>query len=245
MNRKLKTILSAMILTGVGLTSMAAASEVRVMGVKNGLIQEKVPMVNTYIPKGYDDNDNIEIIVEGYLPNLCYKTPHAQVEVTGSKINIDLMAWRSADENMMCAEMVVPFIYAVSVGVLDEGNYEVHVNHSRPFALYVEEATSTAIDEEIYANVSTIERVYGERTVLVKGYNPSDCLEFDRFEVVDNKIDTYSVLPIMKQVSEFCPKKMVPFEYELNVPNTLKRDTVLLHVRALNGKSVNSLFNQR
>ena len=49
----------------------------------------------------------------------------------------------------------------------------------------------------------------------------------------------------MKQVSEFCPMKMVPFEYEVEVPNNLEKEKILLHVRVMDGRSVNSLYLNR
>lgn len=205
----------------------------------------EVPAVHSYIPKGYDSNDNIELVAEGYLPNLCYKSPHADVEVKGNRIDVTLKAWSTDNGEMLCAEMIVPFIEVYSVGVLDKGTYFVSVNGGPVRELFVEEATSDAIDENVYANVETIEPLNGSGLVKVKGHNPSSCFEFDRFEVYDNGEDVYSVLPIMEQVSDFCPMKMVPFTYELEVPSTLERERVLLHVRALNGKSVNALYHQR
>jgi hypothetical protein len=46
----------------------------------------------------------------------------------------------------------------------------------------------------------------------------------------------------MKQNSDFCALKMVPFEYDVIVPSKLKSDKVLLHVRSMEGKSINSIF---
>jgi hypothetical protein len=204
-----------------------------------------VPAEHTYIPKGYDSNDNVEIIVEGFLPNLCYKSPHSSVTIEGNKVNINLLAWSSDDGTVMCAEMVVPFIHTVSLGVLDKGNYEVVVNKQIKSQLFVDESSSDAIDDMIYANVEFIERVQGQNRVLLKGHNPSDCFVFDHYELGHNDKDVISVQPVMKQVSSFCPMKMVPFELELDVPQVLERDKVLLHVRSMNGKSVNQLYRQR
>ncbi len=209
------------------------------------LTQAEIPHEHTYIPKGYDSNDNVELIVEGYLPNLCFKTPHTRVDVEGKQINVDLMAWTSEDDGVACAEMVVPFVHVFSVGVLDMGNYTVVINGEKTGELFVEESSSSSIDDYIYANVESIKRIDGERSVVLKGHNPSFCLEFDRYEISHNESDVYSIQPIMKQVSDFCPLKMVPFEIEVAVPKELKRDKVLLHVRAMNGKSVNRLFYER
>ena len=36
---------------------------------------ELVPVENVYTPRGFDSNDNAEIVITGYLPNLCYQNP--------------------------------------------------------------------------------------------------------------------------------------------------------------------------
>lgn len=202
----------------------------------------EVPADGVFIPKGYDSNDDIELIVDGYLPNLCYKNPQAFVEVDKNIINVSVKALSSDNGMVACAEMVVPFIHSFSVGVLDRGLYEVHLNGKKSGELFVEESSSSAMDDLIYANVESIERVPGENRVIIHGHHPSFCLEFNHFEVFDNNKDVYSVLPVMKQVSEFCPLKLVPFSLELEVPDSLDQKRVLLHVRGMNGKSVNSLF---
>lgn len=205
----------------------------------------EVPSEHLYIPKGYDSNDNIELIVEGYLPNLCYKNPGTDIEIKGNQIHVQLNAFSRDDGQVACAEMIVPFVHTFSIGILDQGNYEVIVNNKQRGELFVEESTSSAIDDHIYANVESVQRVAGESRVVVKGHHPSDCLEFDRFEIFHNDKDVYSVLPITKQVADFCPLKMIPFSYELDIPNYLDSDRVLLHLRSLNGRSVNELFYNR
>jgi hypothetical protein len=203
-----------------------------------------VPAEHTYVPKGFDSNDNVEIIVEGWLPNLCYKTPHAEVEVDGNIININMMAYSIDDGTQLCAEMIVPFIHTTSVGVLDKGMYTVVVNREFESQLFVDESTSDGIDDYVYANVEVVERVYGTNKVLLKGHNPSFCFEFEKFETSHNDKDVIAVQPIMKKVNSSCPMKMVPFTYEYEVPQVLPREKVLLHVRSMSGKSINSLFFQ-
>lgn len=223
------------ILAIVALQSQAHASQ------KN-IWQAQVPSDGVFVPKGYDTNDNIELIVEGYLPNLCYKNPHTDIKVEKNIINVSLQAWTNDDGMVACAEMIVPFIHTFSVGVLDRGNYEVLVNGKKSGELFVEESSSSAMDDLIYANVESIERVQGENRVIIHGHHPSFCMEFNHFEVYHNDKDVYSVLPVMKQVSDFCPMKMVAFSLELEIPKDLNKNRVLIHVRAMNGKSVNSLF---
>ncbi len=213
-----------------------------IMALEKNIWQAEVPSKGIYIPKGYDTNDDIELIAEGYLPNLCYKNPHTLVTVEQNKVHVTLQAWTNDNGEVPCAEMIVPFIHTFSVGVLDRGNYEVLLNGKKTGELFVEESSSSAIDDLIYANVEVIERVPGENKVIIHGHHPSFCLEFNEFQIFHNDKDVFSVLPVMKQVSDFCPLKMTPFSLELEVPSSLENNPVLLHVRSMNGKSVNSLF---
>ncbi|MBC7540019.1 MAG: hypothetical protein H7281_14445 [Bacteriovorax sp.] len=78
-----------------------------------------------------------------------------------------------------------------------------------------------------------------------KGYNPSNCFKLKEIVVADNGVDTYLILPKIKQVKTFCPKKIIPFTYEFNVPEKLEVDKVLLHVRIMAGRSVKTFFNNK
>ncbi|HXH31104.1 MAG TPA: hypothetical protein VNJ01_09855, partial [Bacteriovoracaceae bacterium] len=63
-------------------------------------------------------------------------------------------------------------------------------------------------------------------------------------KVVSNEKDTLSILPIMKQVSDFCPMKGISFSYPIKLDFTgIDVKMPLLHVRTLDGKSVNTIVN--
>lgn len=210
-------------------------------------VKKVVPVSHVFAPNGFDSNDNSEIIITGYLPNLCHKSPAAEVKIEGKKIDIKLTSLYYHESNPFCPEMIVPFTESVTLGVLDRGNYEVVVNGKSQWEhkekVKIAGAVSNSIDEFSYAYVHYIEKEDAQKGyVKLKGYNPSDCFELESIEYIHNGKDTYSILPKMKQVRGFCPRKMVPFEYEWKVPNDLDRDEVLLHVRTLDGKSVNSLY---
>lgn len=206
------------------------------------------PISHVYAPKGFDTNDDTQIVVSGYLPNLCYKAPRAEFSVVGRTISITVKALLD-ERTMFCPQVIVPFLEAVSVGVLDKGIYRIIVNGSSHYEkgseISVVESASSSVDNYVYANLSYIEKTEGSRRIALKGYNPSDCFEFDRIEFISNEKDTYSVLPIMKQIRPGCPMKMVPFSIEAQVPAGLPISNLLLHARAMDGKSVNSLFDNR
>jgi hypothetical protein len=203
-----------------------------------------VPVTQVFAPLGFDTNDSSEVVIAGYLPNLCYKAASAETQISGKTARIQLKAFRT--ESHLCAQMAVPFLEVAALGVLDKGTYGIVVNQGLPSErnsqLKVEESASPAVDDHIYANVSSIERITETRRVLLKGENPSPCYSLDEIKLVSNGTDTYSVLPILRQTSETCPRVMTPFEYEFTIPNELAAKKLLLHVRVMNGKSVNSLF---
>lgn len=201
---------------------------------------------DVFAPKGFDNNDAAEIVVSGMLQNLCYKAPKATATIEGNVIKVRVTALHIRGSEY-CAQMWVPFTEVVSLGVIPAGNYSVKVV-SQPAAqplettLTVVEASTSSIDDFVYASVDWIETFKSSRRVVLHGFNPSDCFVLDTIQLVSNGKDAYSVLPIMKQVYDFCPRKMVPFAYEFNVPHELSARKILLHTRVLNGKSVNAIF---
>jgi hypothetical protein len=210
-------------------------------------VEVLAPVDHVYAPKGFDSNDSTEIIVAGRLPNTCHKAPSATYEVVGGKILVTMKALSYQDSNPYCPPMSVPFVEPVNVGVLEKGSYQVVVNgqseHEKQATIIISESVSPAVDDHVYAAVEYVERTPNTRTVTLKGYNPSDCYELDEVRMISNDVDTFSVLPVMKKVRSHCPMKMIPFNYEAQVPETLKEvDQVLLHVRVMNGKSVNALI---
>ncbi len=202
-----------------------------------------VPVSKVYMPKGFDSNDMAEIVITGFLPNLCYKTPIVKVKVEGKNIIVSVYAINYEPvRELECTRMIVPFLIPVDVGVLDRGQYKVTVNQQDKGQMKITEALSSAVDEHVYAYVEQVLIKPGSQSVILKGHNPSDCYVFDRVDYFHNDKDVYSVLPKMKQVSHDCPKKMVPFSIETEIPTDLDSREVLLHVRTMNGKSVNALF---
>jgi hypothetical protein len=210
-----------------------------------------LPVNHVYAPFGFDSNDNIEVVVKGYLPNLCYRAPNTHVQVADQTIQIQVTAlYPSLSEHVLCAQVMLPFLEVAQVGVLDQGDYNVVINpsesHPALAAIQISEATSSAIDNNVYANVTSVEKVPGTRTVLLKGSNPVNCYGLAQIKYVTNGKDTYSVLPILKQVSPNCENVTTPFTYSWDVPSDLSaiEDEPLLHVRVMNGKSINVLFDE-
>jgi hypothetical protein len=209
---------------------------------------KEIPIAHVFIPAGFDSNDNVEVLVEGLLPDLCYKSPQVSIFRDGQNITVKAKAWYYGGEGVACPEIVVTTLERGVVGILETGDYQVAVSSllENGFSgkLSVTKATKKTMDEHIYANVEYIRQIPDTRTILLVGTNPSDCFSLKEVQFVDNGLDSYSILPKLEQTSTDCPKSNAVFEYEVEVPKTLTRERVLLHSRSMNGHSVNTLFDR-
>ena len=231
------------------LTILTAAPAICFAGVPDAY-ETSIPVDHIYSPAGFNSNDNAEVVITGILPDLCHKAPKSSVSVKDGKINVSVKAMRKNNGLAFCTLVRLPYTEVVKIGVLDKGKYDIAVNEKTNFEfsgkLAIAESQSNSIGDTIYANVDQIERVNNDRrTVLLKGLSPSDCFELKEIEVRDNGIDTYSILPKLRKIREYCPKNLIPFSYEFEVPEKLDADKVLLHVRVMDGRSVNAFFNNR
>jgi hypothetical protein len=218
-------------------------------GISSLAPESFIPVTHVFVPAGFDSNDSVEIFITGYLPNLCYKAPRSEVKLKGENIEIKMTALTVNSFGSYCADVAVPYFETARLGVLPEGVHKILINKDSRFTkigkIEIAKNTTEAVDEAIYANVEKIEFAKNGRGVTLRGKNPSNCFELDRVIVIDNGSDTYSVLPKLKVVKEKCEKKQIPFSYSFQVPDTLKSEQVLLHVRVMDGKSMNALYNNK
>lgn len=201
------------------------------------------PVTHLYIPSGFDSNDSVEVLVSGHFPNPCYGRHLSQVTVKGKQISVALTSIRRRAPEA-CPDVIVPFTEVVSLGSLGQGTYQVRVNGRLSETLQVQDSTTNAIDEHYYAIVNHIERK-SETDFVLHGRRYSDCMVLDRIKVVSNGKDTLSVLPVIKQVGDFCPMKgdLVEYPVRLNL-RALPFEAPLIHVRTADGKSVNAVVTR-
>lgn len=204
-----------------------------------------VPANHVYIPNGFDDNDNAEIIVSGFLPDSCYTAPKSVYKIEDTKITVTLSAIYN-NQAGACSDVIVPFAETVRLGALSAKNYEVTVISANPQRLIskmmVKKSGGIGIDDFSYAYITGVRHAPGNKKVIIDGYSISDCFELQELKVESNGADTYIILPIMKKINDFCPRKMMPVTFEVILPNGLHNKEILLHVRSMQGNSVNSIY---
>ena len=200
------------------------------------------PIQRTFIPQGFDSNDNSQVIVVGAYPNSCYQVGHTQywIDRANKKIDVEVTTYKTAGQ--FCLQVYVPFQQEISVGVLDPGQYTITVNQDSKATrvMNVREAVTINPDNYIYAPVTQAIRV-GPREFMLRGTFHSNCLNMDEVKVQYEEGEVISVLPMAKyDGSCFETGQARAWEARFSVRNELSGD-YLMHIRSLNGDAVNTV----
>lgn len=213
----------------------------------------EAPIDHVFIPNGFDNNDNVEIVVTGKFPNPCYSRNAYDIKVHNDVIKISVTSLSMDDPAYTkCEPLKIPFTEVVNLGNLQGGNYQVVVNEGGTYeqkdSIKIGTASSNSVDENIYAMVDYIETGFtggASGDAILIAQSPSPCLVLDRVDYRTNGKDTLSVLPIMKKISSNCPEKRerleIPIKFE---PSHFKSNVMLLFVRTIEGRSVNSIISK-
>lgn len=221
----------------------------------------EIPVETALAPaQGYDDNDNVVLVLHGYLPNACYTLGKYKIEkVPGSK-TLRIRQYALRDNQAICAEgatlpdhlaMMVPFTSEVSIGQLPIGDYEFEFKSAESGSgkrrINVAKAEVQTVDSLPYAAVSKAlasDVVNGgdEVKVTLSGILNSTCTELNPEIRVIRGEDVSIVLPTVQvKTGVICAQYVRPFQTELNL-GKLTPGHHLIHVRSMSGKSVNHVI---
>jgi hypothetical protein len=201
----------------------------------------------SYVPVGFDDNDDVVVVLDGNLPDSCYKLSHTEVlkDAVTNKITVIQYARRYPG---ICLESLVPFSSESNLGVMPVGLFSVASPGAIQEKLEVTEATSAGPDEFLYAPVDSTKVTFDETTAtyrgILEGRFTNTCMRIKEVTVI-NSGKTLEVLPKMELVDapNGCQTTEVPFSWTVDLPKEISKGRHLMHVRSLNGKAVNKMFS--
>lgn len=227
-------VLSAAIAVSLVTSSSAFADDGQLVSIEARTV---------FAPVGFDDNDETQVVLDGYLPSGCYRlaTPEVTVDRAAKVVSVKPMA-RYFD--VPCIEALIPYYQEVKLGVLSEGRYEVKINDGAVTeSLPVTEARSAGPDDFLYAPVDSahVARQQAQYVATLRGRFTDSCMRIKEVRV-ENTGKTINVLPIMEVVGDDCRAGEFPFEERVTLPNDMAAARHLLHVRSLNGQAVNHVF---
>ncbi|MBI1859811.1 MAG: hypothetical protein HYR96_02705 [Deltaproteobacteria bacterium] len=211
-----------------------------------------------FAPVGFDDNDEVQIVLDGYLPDTCYRLASPQVEVNmmARQIVVQQMAYLFST---VCFDMTVPYTTVVSLGRIHDGEYAVVTRDGRLIrSLRVKDGgAQIGPDEFLYAPIDSARVEYRKgssggltRMAVLEGRVTSSCMRLKDIKVFDHlATGTVEMLPIMAidslRAREECHTAERPFKVEAPIPPITVEGRYLLHVRSLNGASLNVVFDSR
>lgn len=250
------TLFSVFAFLAMGITSQAIRAE-----EIGGQTRVEIPVEALLTPHtGFEEKNNIQVVLYGGLPNSCYTL----AEYTTEKLDehtISVHQYALRDNTGMCADeesmpihmkMVIPFMQEVSVGRLPAGDYHFVFNKvgggSSMRAMNVSRNISPTVDSLPYAAVSAVQApdvVMSLQHLVVKvsGVLNSTCTSLDPNIKIMREDDVLILLPTIEVRHDvLCAQVMVPFEKKVDL-GPVPPGIHLIHTRSMSGKAVNKVVN--
>jgi hypothetical protein len=229
-------------------SSLLLNAEVRADGSQDPSLVA-APVDRVFVPLGFDNNDNVEVVVHGHFPNTCYKVgpTTATVDMEAKTVTIQAQAYSYA--GFVCAQVLVPFVSEVKLGLMKEGEYRVTVVGSPDLVidpLIVGAATTSNPDDYLYAPVeqAAIEQeATGTNYVKIEGTYPY--MFIGCMKINEVKVSLSSQVIVVQPIAEILedrlcnPLESKKFSIKTPVSFPLSFTEYLIHVRTLSGTSVN------
>ncbi len=214
-------------------------------------VRVKVLPQNVFTPMGFDNNDNVQLVVAGEFPNSCYKVGPVQAVVDSANKRILIRNESYYYKSSWCVQVMVPYFMSVNVGIVPAGIYTIYAEDSdgtpRKFTrMPVALSKNTGPDDHLYAQINQVfvtRSTSGQFVINLEGQLTNSCMNFGKLEVLYRDNNVVEVLPtVTMSATSGCQDVMVPFVKSFpmeNIPN----GKALIHVRSLSGQSVNTVVN--
>lgn len=196
-----------------------------------------------FIPGGFDNNDNIQIVGEGMFRNTCYRPGPTAAKIDQANFTITLNP-AAYEYSGLCLQVILPFQRVIDVGILKDGDYKVIQNGAVLDTFHVAKARSLEPDEYLYAPISQayFRQEGAVSKVLLSGDFPTDCMKLDQVLThIEKKV--LVIQPIAKlEERGNCQRGKFPFNTVVNI-DLVPQGRYLLHVRSMNAQAVNTLVD--
>ncbi len=238
----------------IGIIFFASTGLARAERVEIGIETLLAPYI------GYEQKNNIQVVLYGTLPNKCYSLDEYQVEKVKEGKTVRVRQYAQKESVGLCADeqnlpeewkTPIPFTTEVSVGHLEVGDVTFLFKQvdgdlgSR--VVKVSPNTTLSVDSLPYAgvsnlNVSDVVQKDQEIQVTLSGVLNSSCTHLDDEVRVDHQPDVFVLFPTVKtKKGTHCLQVLVPFEKKVNLGKA-GEGRYLIHARSMNGRAVNRVI---
>ncbi len=204
-----------------------------------------------FVPPGFDSNDRVIVVFEGWYPNTCYRYGDSQVGIDFELRRILIRNLTFHYQGQICMEALVNYQGSATIGILPPGPWEIYfedfnLRHIFYGTFEVSEATTADPDEQLYLPVNDFHvfQDLGPSPVLeIRGELPNSCMELSEIKILQRTPHVIEVLPVANIIRRSnCSPYPVPFVFR----KPFKVDGFgrkLVHVRSLNGKALNQVIH--
>ncbi len=223
----------------------------------------EIPVARIFIPAtGFDDNDTVQAVMDGELPNVCYILEKQSLTLDPATHQIYVRQFATRLTSGSCKEgsepgtpefvTPIPYTETVDIGKLPEGSYNLVFATgegqvaSKPFE--VSSAPVPTLDSLPYAMVTEVSVddvvVRGRPiSVTIKGILNNSCYSLNE-EIKTHKVDDVTiVLPTITVArQDACLMYTRPFYQTITLDPVTDVARHLVHVRSMNGKSLNRVY---
>jgi hypothetical protein len=217
----------------------------------------RAPVDKIFVPHGFDDNDNVELILKGEFPSTCYKAGPVSFNIDQASHKIIITAQSYRAQQTICADVMIRFVQPVHLGVLDEGTYTVEVQDTpqvAPLQLTIERAKKPTQDDYLYApvDVASVQRdENGDDVLRIEGEYPYMLTGCMVTREIRAQYDSNGVL-VVQPISELtegdeCTAQNQKTHYLIkkDLGKLRTQGEFLIHVRTLNGLSLNYISDNK
>jgi hypothetical protein len=206
---------------------------------------------SVFVPEGFDDNDEVTVVLDGFLPSTCYKLDSTDYQVN-PETRVVTVSQQLRKYDNTCLEVLVPFTNVVRIPALPHGPFTLSAAEGRVTQLIrIAESTNAGPDDFLYAPIEniSIESLPGSSTAnfaVLEGRFTNTCMQWDGEPRVIDSGRAIEVLPVMKmEQREDCMDIDMWFKVKVNLPRKTELGRYLVHVRSLDGHSENRMFSVR
>lgn len=209
------------------------------------------PPENTFAPLGFDDNDNSQVVLYGNLPNTCHKAGPTHYKVDKDRKTVFIRNEVYFYPGCWCAEVLVPYLQTVNLGMLPAGEYDIVVENSdgtfkKMSTIPVAVSRTASPDDYLYAPVEQLHFVSAQggnpAEVELSGTFLNTCMSLKDILVNYRPNHVIEIQPIAAMEKTDCSNEPRPFKAKVKIKDSV-HGRALLHVRSLNGQALNRVVD--
>lgn len=213
---------------------------------------------DVFVPPGFDDLDNFEMVYISRIPNACYLKTYNLSPIIDTKnkvIKVTNLSKRAKSDYCAMGNNRVMYIPTVlKLGdELGVGEYTVQfATGPGEFKSYqkfkISKSTVPTIDEFEYAFVDEnqltveVDRNASKVVVNLAGNFINGCYAFKEIKILQRTDRVVEILPITEKVTDTCTMQIQFYNKRLEIPYDVTQETrKLIHIRTANGHSLNRI----